>query len=282
MKNNEISIVEITTSKNYSFKCRIGGSPSAHKVIILLHGFPETSRMWERSMNYFISKGFYVLAPDQRGYSAGARPNNIDEYTIDKLANDIILISKKLKIKNFHLVGHDWGAAVGWYLTAKKPKKIKSFTSLSVPHLNAFSNSLKNNYEQIFKSYYMFIFQIQGLSEFLLRLFNFKLFRSIWDKHEIDEIKSYFKTFEEKNALKSSLNWYRASRFNKILKIEDIMVPTLLIYGERDKYLGRYAIDRTRKYVKGPYKLKIINASHWLIQECFHEVVEEILEHIKS
>ena len=128
----------------------------------------------------------------------------------------------------------------------------------------------------------MILFQIRYLPEFVLKLFNFKILRAIWGKHEISEVQSYINTFKEKNALKSAINWYRASYFIKISKLEDILVPTLLIYGKRDKYLGRYAIDQTRKYIKGPYKLKTLNASHWLIQECFHEVVEEILEHIKS
>ena len=282
MKNHKISVVEINTSENLTFKCRIGGSPSKNGVIILLHGFPETSRMWEKSMDYFVSNGFYVIAPDQRGYSFGARPNFIKDYSIDKLAIDIIQISEKLNVNNFHLIGHDWGAAVGWYLTAKQPKKIKSFTSLSVPHLNAFSNSLKNNSDQKYKSYYMLLFQIRYLPEFVLKLFNFKILRAIWGKHEAREVQSYINTFKEKNALSSAINWYRASYFTKISKLEDILVPTLLIYGKRDRYLGRYAIDQTRKYVSGRYKLKIINASHWLIQECFDEVVGEILKHIKS
>ena len=282
MKNHKFSVVEVTTSENYTFKCRVGGIYVKDKVIFFLHGFPETSRMWERSIDFFVSKGFYVIAPDQRGYSFGARPSFIKDYSIDKLANDIIEISEKLNINNFHLIGHDWGAAVGWYVTAKQPKKIKSFTSLSVPHLNAFSNSLKYNSDQKYKSYYMILFQIRYLPEFVLKLFNFKILRAIWGKHEISEVQSYINTFKEKNALKSAINWYRASYFIKISKLEDILVPTLLIYGKRDKYLGRYAIDQTRKYIKGPYKLKTLNASHWLIQECFHEVVEEILEHIKS
>ena len=85
--------------------------------------------------------------------------------------------------------------------------------------------------------------------------------------------------FEKKvvESIKEELKKHKLSE-----KLEDILVPTLLIYGKRDKYLGRYAIDQTRKYIKGPYKLKTLNASHWLIQECFHEVVEEILEHIKK
>jgi len=281
LKNHKISVVEITTSENYTFKCRVGGIPSKHKVIILLHGFPETSRMWQRSICFFVSKGFYVLAPDQRGYSVGARPNFIKDYSIDKLAMDVIQITEKLNVNDFHLIGHDWGAAVGWYLTAKQPKKIKSFTSLSVPHLNAFSNSLKNNYDQKYKSYYMLLFQIRHLPEFVLKLFNFKILRAIWGKHEDSEVQSYINTFKEKNALKSALNWYRASYFTETSKIEDILVPTLLIYGKRDRYLGRYAINQTSKYVRGRYKLKIINASHWLIQECFDDVVEEILKHTK-
>jgi len=106
----EIKIEEIKAN-GLEFTCRTIGNPSDGPSIILLHGFPETSHMWERTMKHLHKKGYYCIAPDMRGYSPNARPKGIKNYTIQEIAKDIIAIADVKKITNFHLMGHDWGSA---------------------------------------------------------------------------------------------------------------------------------------------------------------------------
>ena len=100
---------------NLTFNCRVAGVENKGEAVILLHGFPETSRMWYPLMLILANEGFKVIAPDQRGYSQGARPLKISDYTIDKLSKDITDIADAFQLEKFHLIGHDWGSAVGWY-----------------------------------------------------------------------------------------------------------------------------------------------------------------------
>ena len=110
-KNGE-RFANVLTRENLTFTCRTSRMKNKGAAIILLHGFPETSRMWHKLIKVLDSKNYLVIAPDQRGYSSGARPSKIKDYKINKLTKDIIDIADAFKLTNFHLVGHDWGAAV--------------------------------------------------------------------------------------------------------------------------------------------------------------------------
>ena len=113
-KNNE-SFADVNTGE-FTFTCRVSGMDNNKGTIILLHGFPETSRMWVELINLLDINGYNIIAPNQRGYSSGARPSKISDYSIEKLSKDIIDIANEFKIDKFHLVGHDWGSAVGGML----------------------------------------------------------------------------------------------------------------------------------------------------------------------
>ena len=127
--------------------------------IILLHGWPETSHMWVDLMKLLSDKGFRVVAPDQRGYSPQARPNNINEYKIEKIVQDVFSIADSFEFEQFHLIGHDWGASIGWASTYTKPERIITWTAMSVPHLSAFGQALQSDNDQKKKSRYISFFK---------------------------------------------------------------------------------------------------------------------------
>jgi pimeloyl-ACP methyl ester carboxylesterase len=143
-KNGE-RFANVLTRENLTFTCRTSRMKNKGAAIILLHGFPETSRMWHKLIKVLDSKNYLVIAPDQRGYSSGARPSKIKDYKINKLTKDIIDIADAFKLTNFHLVGHDWGAAVGWVMSSMFKNRIISYSALSVPHLDAFSKAISND-----------------------------------------------------------------------------------------------------------------------------------------
>ena len=160
----EVRIREIAAN-GMTFRCRICGLENQGEPVILLHGFPETSHMWERLMKELAERGYRCLAPDQRGYSPGARPKDIKNYLLSRTASDAAALADEVGFKKFHLVGHDWGSACGWAAVELYPDRIQSWTSLSVPHMTAFSHALTRNPVQMIRSSYMLLFQLPLVPE---------------------------------------------------------------------------------------------------------------------
>ena len=280
--NNE-DFADVYIEDNLIFTCRVAGLENTGGTVILLHGWPETSKMWSKLLPFLSSKNYRVIAPDQRGYSKGARPLKVKDYSAHKLAQDIINIADSFGAKKFHLVGHDWGSGIGWYLSAFNKNRILSFSALAVPHLDAFGDAILNDKIQKKKSEYVKFFRIRFLPEIYFKKSNYaNLKRIMWTSSDKEEIESYLSVFSQKNALKTALHWYRATNLSSPTKIGDIHVPTLMIYGKKDKAVGEKAVDETEKYIKAPYTLKKTNLSHWLIQDSFELVSKEILNHIKN
>ena len=251
-------------------------------TVILLHGFPETSRMWYQLIKVLSSNNYRVVAPDQRGYSKGARPLKISDYKINKLTQDIVNLADAFKANRFHLIGHDWGAAVGWVLSSMCKDKIITYSALSVPHLDAFSDAISNNKIQKKKSYYIKLFRIKFLPELYFKILNYYNLKTIWRSSNKKEIKSYLSVFSQKNALTATLNWYRATNLKSTRKIGNIFVPVLMIFGKRDIAIGEKAVDETINYIKASYTVKKINSSHWLVQDSFDLVSSNILNHLEN
>ena len=280
-EDNE-KLAEVYIKKDLIFKCRVNGLNNSGSVVMLLHGFPETSKMWSKLIQFLSNNNHKVIAPDQRGYSPKARPLSLKEYKIDKLAQDVIDIANAFNIEKFHLVGHDWGSAIGWFLCSFYRKRIITYTPLSVPHLDAFGHAINNDKIQRKKSFYLKWFRLKFIPEFYFKILNYKNLKSLWRSSDKDEIDSYIKVFSQKSALTTALNWYRANNFKGKRKIGKITVPILMIYGLKDMAIGEKAIDETKNYVYAPYKLLKIKASHWLIQDSFDLISKEILNHLKN
>ena len=265
-----------------SFTCRVFGMDYDGDAVILLHGFPETSRMWYNLIPVLASGGFKVVAPDQRGYSQGARPPQISDYSIDKLSQDVIDIADAFQFKKFHLIGHDWGSAVGWAAVAIHSDRIISWAALSVPHLDAFLEAISTDKEQQKKSQYIKFFKKPILPELYFNIFGYKYLKDIWRKSSQVEIEKYLEVFKQKGALKSSLNWYRANMKSDDKSIGDIDTPTLIIYGLKDMAIGEKSVDESEKYLKGDYKIEKLESGHWLIQESFEAVSKSIINHLTT
>jgi pimeloyl-ACP methyl ester carboxylesterase len=273
----------LVEANGYTFSTKISGNDQDVPVI-LLHGFPESSVMWNRLMSDLNKIGYYTVAPDQRGYSFKARPEEIAQYQIPHLASDVIAIADSLGIKKFHLIGHDWGSGVGWQIASDYPGRLLSFTSLSVPHLEAFSRAYLEDSLQYTASDYMRNFQTKKIPEYMLAKDNYEVLKSIWNKHQDEEIASYVNLFSQQNALISAINWYRANfeLFNQGFDIGMINVPVLFVWGKNDTALKRSGVEWTEDYVSGYYRFVELNASHWLIQESYDKVQEEIVSHLQK
>jgi len=273
------------SAAGFRFRCRLAG-PAEGEPVILLHGFPETSRMWLPVMERLAAEGYRCLAPDQRGYSPGARPRGVEHYTYAHLAGDVLALANVFDMPRFHLVGHDWGAGVGWAVLAIDPDRVASFSALSVPHLAAFGRAIREDEDQRQRSQYIQFFLEEGAAEAALTANDFAALRRIWSAHSPEEIEEYLRTFREPGALTAALNWYRASRGidpeDEEVRFGLVHTPTLLIWGNRDQAIGRAAVEAAAAYMAGPYRFVELDAGHWLVQEAGERVTEEIRRHLRQ
>jgi len=270
------------------FRARFTGAegPSGEPVI-LLHGFPETSIMWAGLMERLGEEGYRCFAPDQRGYSPGARPGTVEDYQYRKLVSDVMAQADALGYARFHLIGQAWGSAAGWALIHLHPGRVRSWTAMSVPHMDAFASAIADDPDQRQRSRYMGFFMLPEKPEQSLTADDFAALRSLWSSIPREQVDEYVGVFSQAGALTAALNWYRA---NAVLlekrregpKFGPVLHPTLLIWGNRDIAVGRVAVERTAQHMKGPYRLVELNAGHWLVQEEPERVHDEILSHLKS
>ncbi|WP_255375535.1 alpha/beta fold hydrolase [Saccharomonospora sp. CUA-673] len=103
----------------------VDSGPLDGDPVVLLHGFPERARSWDRVVPRLHEAGLRTFAPDQRGYSPGARPAGRARYRLSVLADDVAALADAIG-GPVHLVGHDWGAAAAWTLAARRPERVRT------------------------------------------------------------------------------------------------------------------------------------------------------------
>lgn len=265
---------------------RVAGRDDGDPVM-LLHGFPETSIMWEDLMIRLAEAGYRCAAPNQRGYSAGARPEAIQAYAGNELVADVFALADALGWERFHLVAHDWGAAVGWQALQHAPSRIVSFSALSIPHYRAFAESSWEDAETAdYRGFLELVLGPEGAAERALSQSDMAGLRSTW-VGDARTIEDYVETLSQPSALRSVLAWYRASQGHRSIlqslpdASETISVPTVVIWGRRDLYVHRGAVDRAARFMAGPYHVVELDAGHWLAQEAGPQVLAAVLSHLE-
>jgi len=267
-------------ANGYQFDALSEG-PKDGPLVLFLHGFPQFADAWIPILDAVAAHGFHAVAVDQRGYSPRARPPEVLNYRIDKLAADALGFADSLGAKSFHLVGHDWGGAVAWAVAATQPERLLTLTVLSTPHPAALTAALKNDRDQQTRSaYFRVLTAPDGGGEKYLLADDAKALRAAYmNKVSQAAVDSNVRRFNEDGTLTAALNWYRAMPLNGSGAI--VTVPTLYIWGDQDQALGRTAALATADFCKGPYRFEILSGkSHWLLEECPQEVVTLLRDHI--
>lgn len=253
----------------------IQDGPEDGPLVILLHGFPEFSQGWKNQIPRLAAAGYRVWAPDQRGYNLSDKPDGIEAYTLDKLADDVIGLIDTAGQKQVFLIGHDWGASVAWYVAAKYPDRLKKLVILNVPHGAVMSKHLRTNRAQKRKSWYFYFFQIPWLPEFLLRFNNWNMLAQTLKKSSRpgtfteSDLDLYRQAWSQPKATRSMLHWYRAIIQKPPVSPgrSRITVPTLLIWGTKDKFLGREMAQPSINLCKDGRLVFIEEATHWVQHE---------------
>jgi len=254
--------------------------PEAGEAIILLHGFPNDRTMWNPLLPVLAAAGYRAFAPDQRGYSPGARPSRRRDYRLNHLTSDVLALADQAGVDRFHVVAHDWGALVAYDLASTYPDRVRTLTALSAPHPAAWRQSLFRS-DQGLRSAYMIFFQLPLLPERLLgggsgaRLSR-ALVRSGLDP---DNAHRYAER-ALRLGLTGPLNWYRAAPLGPH-RIRTVRVPTVLVFGGRDPFISRRAVNLCRRWMRGRFQTEVWpGVSQWIAEEQPRRLAQLILSHV--
>lgn len=254
--------------------------PGDGDAVVLLHGFPADGSSWGRVTPHLHAAGLRTLAPDQRGYSRGARPARRRDYVLDELVADVVALMDTAELDTAHVVGHDLGGTVAWGLASAVPHRLRSLTVLSTPHPAAFVQAIGSS-DQAMRSWYMLAAQLPVLPEVTLRR---RLGRQLRRSglSALDAAR-YAARMAEPGALSAALNWYRAMPWAmRSPTVRRIGVPTTYVWGNRDVALGRRGAELTVDFVTADYRFVELDAGHWLPEEHADEVAPHVLERVRG
>ena len=255
--------------------------PADGDPVVLLHGFPERATAWRAVAPLLHASGLRTYAPDQRGYSPRARPFGRWHYRLGALADDVVALIDEIG-RPVHLVGHDWGAIVGWRVAAQRPDLVRTWTAVSVPHPMAFVRAAVTSTQGL-KSWYMGLFQIPFLVELLARLFP-GVFLSSMKRAGMtaEEVRLCRAEILEYGALPGGLGWYRAlPLIGSAAHDTNVSVPTTLVWSDEDVALGRRGTELTPRHVSGPYEfVELTGVSHWIPTQAPEALADAILARV--
>lgn len=251
-------------------------------VVVLLHGFPEFWYSWHHQLPALAAAGFRAVAPDLRGYGLSGKPRGIRAYRIETLVADVAELVRGLGAGRAHVVGHDWGGVLAWYLPLFHPEVCASVTVLNAPHPVAFRRALKTSPDQRRRSRYVFFFQLPFLPERAMRKGNFAVLEKMLRRDPVrpgtftdEDIRLYKEALARPGALTSAINYYRAAlrhppRTRGRRWPESL--PALLVWGARDRYLGPALAEGLEEWVPGIRVTRLPEASHWVQNDAPDEV----------
>jgi pimeloyl-ACP methyl ester carboxylesterase len=262
--------------------------PPDGPLVVLLHGFPEFWYSWRNQIGPLSARGFHVVAPDLRGYNLSDKPIGADNYTLDQLAADVVHLADAFTKDAFTVVGHDWGAAIGWWLAGRYPKRMRRLVALNASHPAIWVDAMRNDPAQKRKSSYVRFFQMPYLPEFLIRLSGSKgLAKPFRDCVRPDafteaDIREYQKAWSQPGTLTATINYYRAILRHPPSSPAEyhIACPTLVIWGKRDAYGLPHLAEASLRLCADGRIVYFDHATHWVQHDEPERVSELLLEAI--
>ena len=249
--------------------------PADGPVVLLLHGFPQSSWCWRRVWPALAAAGLRVVAPDQRGYSPDARPVEVQAYRMTALVADAVAVLDAMGADRAHVVGHDWGAAVAWQLAGRHPDRVRTLTAVSVPHPLAFAAALRADPDQRARSRYMKDWQDPGAEAVLL---DGGLAAVLGGDPDGER---YLRALAEPGALTAALSWYRAQSLADLDGLGPVTAPVLHVWSDADPALGPVATYATAQHVAGPYRLEVLQGvGHWVPERAADRLTALLLPHL--
>jgi pimeloyl-ACP methyl ester carboxylesterase len=267
------------------FTARSSG-PRDGRPVLLLHGFPQTSWCWRTQLGALGAAGYRAVAPDQRGYSPGARPPKVGDYSMAHVLSDLLALADAMEMDRFDLVGHDWGAMVAWQAATRCPGRVRSLSVLSTPHPLALQHAqLGADPAQAERATSMDLYREAEVPERLLLGADgggAGLFALLTEGGlSVADANAYVEALTPPGALTAALNWYRAMSRSDLLELTPVEVPTLFVWSTGDGTIGRVAAEATAECVTGPYQFAVLEGvSHWIPETAPRRLNELLLGHL--
>jgi pimeloyl-ACP methyl ester carboxylesterase len=250
--------------------------------VVLLHGWPDSGRLWRNQVPALTAAGFRVIVPDLRGFGASDAPEDKDAYALAFLASDVLAVLDHVVVSRAHIVGHDWGAALAWGIAALAPDRVDHLVALSVGHPSSFRSA---GFAQREKSWYMLLFQFSGVAEQWLSADDWANFTE-WAGHPdrdaviVDQARP--------GRLTAGLNWYRAnvppeSFVGPALVLPPVQAPTMGVWSSGDMALLESQMTGSSAFVAGPWRYERMEGpGHWMQLEAPDELNRLLLDFLPS
>lgn len=254
-------------------------------LVVLLHGFPDFWFGWRHQITGLANAGFRVVAPDLRGYDLTSKPEGVAPYGVDEIADDVEQLIRRLGEQRADVVGHDWGGAIAWGLAMRRPEQVRRLAILNAPHPQLVARARRNP-RQLLKSWYILFFQLPAIPEAVLRARDYQTFRRLFTRDPArpfsqEEIDRHIEAIARPGALTAMINWYRAlfrSGSRPRSAARRIDTPTLVLWGDHDRYLSRFLAEPSREWVPNLTVVHFPNATHWLQHDEAEAVNRRLIE----
>lgn len=259
--------------------------------VLFLHGFPENARSWRHQITAVSHAGFSAWAPDLRGYNRSDRPTSREAYHLRHLIEDVAALVRATGAPRVHVVGHDWGGIIAWSFAGRYPELVDRLVILNAPHMKVFSDKVWRS-SQVVRSSYVGLFLLPVIAESLLSARDFALLRRLFvveagtsSPFTPADIEAYVAQFRTPGALTAALNYYRANAFGdgmRLAAITPIRTRTMVLWGDKDKALGRELLDGLDRVVPRLRVHRFPDVGHWINNEVPEEVNRLLIDFLTS
>ncbi len=265
----------------------VEAGPEDGKLLVLLHGFPEFWYGWHETIASLANAGYRVVVPDQRGYNLSEKPARVADYRIDELAADVVGLIDAYGRETAAVAGHDWGAAVAWWLALHHDDRLSELVAVNVPHPTVFEQTLRRSWDQRLRSWYVLAFQLPKLPEAVASAGNWRLATrgmrdtSLPGTFDEEDFRRYRRAWNREGTFEAMVNWYRAIvRDRPEPARTQVEIPTLVIWGAGDRFLRKSMATRSVDYCTDGRLMTIQGATHWVVHEEPHRVADAIADHV--
>lgn len=259
----------------------VTAGPAEGPMVLLLHGFPEAWFGWRRQMGLLAARGYFVVAPDQRGYNTSDKPNPIRDYAVDRLTEDALGLATAFGRHKLSVVGHDWGGVVAWWLGLDHADRVERMCVMNMPHPKVLARSLRTR--QLARFWYVALFQIPGLAEGLLPRNDFRRLSRAMTENTVHQpfsdrdLAEYRNAWAQPGALPAMLAWYRAAvRYPRRPVHDRVTVPTLMVWGAQDTALGAELVEPSLAQCDQARLVRIEDAGHFVQHDAIDRVNEAL------
>lgn len=248
-------------------------------AVILLHGFPDSAYLWRNQIPVLAEAGYKVIAPDLRGFGDSDAPEGKEHYITDKIVGDVLALMDYLGVSQASVVGHDWGAIIGWILSICHPELVNRYVAISVGHPKAYRGA---GLKQKLRAWYAMAIQLYGIAEKTTRVNDWFILRKLTKDHP--ETRHWIEDLSRSGRLTAGMNWYRANLM-KMLQGNFLpsKVPAFGLWSNGDIFLTEDQMKNSAAYVDAPWRYeKIEGSSHWIPLDASERLNQLLIEYIKQ